>query len=49
MKKIILASGSPRRREIFRTLNIDFEIIPSSYDEGIENNLFSYEKIENLG
>ena len=48
MKRIILASGSPRRKEIFKTLNIDFEIIPSSYDEVLENDVFTYEKIENL-
>ena len=48
MKRIILASGSPRRKEIFKTLNIDFEIIPSSYDEVMDDDLFSYKKIENL-
>ena len=48
MKKIILASGSPRRKEIFKTLNIDFEILPSSYNEVMEDDLFSYDKIENL-
>ena len=48
MKKIVLASGSPRRKEIFKTLDIDFEVIPSSYEEKLENNVFSYQKIENL-
>ncbi|MBR2525757.1 septum formation protein Maf [bacterium] len=48
MRKIILASSSPRRKEIFKALNIDFEIIPSSYKEVMENDFFSYEKIENL-
>lgn len=48
MKKVILASGSPRRKEIFKTLNIDFEIIPSSYDEVMDDDLFNYKKIEKL-
>lgn len=48
-KKIILASNSPRRKEILKSLNIKFEIIPSNYDEPInENDSFSYEKIENI-
>ena len=48
MKKLILASGSPRRREIVKSLNLNFEVIPSTYEEILENHVFSYEKIENL-
>jgi len=33
MKKIVLASGSPRRREILENLGIDFEILVSDADE----------------
>ena len=33
MKKIILASGSPRRQELLRMLNIPFEVSVSSVDE----------------
>ena len=47
-KKIILASASPRRREIFKSLDIDFEICPSPYVEVMDDNVFSYQKIENL-
>ena len=48
-KKIILASNSPRRKVILKSLNINFEIIPSNYDEPInENDIFSYQKIENI-
>lgn len=47
-KEIILASASPRRREILERMGLDFEIIPSDYDEVFENFDFSYEKIENL-
>lgn len=35
MKKIILASSSPRRREILEQIGIDFDIIPSSCSEVI--------------
>lgn len=33
MKKIILASGSPRRSEMLRNLDIDFTVIKSNADE----------------
>lgn len=32
-KKIVLASGSPRRQELFKTLNIPFKIIVKEIDE----------------
>ncbi len=39
MEKIVLASGSPRRKEIFELMGLDFEIITSNseppIDEGI--------------
>lgn len=33
MKKIILASTSPRRKDILHQIGLDFDIIPSSYEE----------------
>lgn len=33
MKKIILASGSPRRKELLKKLGIKFEVVPSDYEE----------------
>ena len=33
MKKIILASSSPRRRELLKIIGINFEVRPSSWDE----------------
>lgn len=48
MKRYILASGSPRRKELVSKLGFDFEIIPSKYEEELENRVFSYEKIEDL-
>lgn len=35
MKKIILASGSPRRRELLGNLGIDFEVLVSEADESV--------------
>lgn len=33
MAKFVLASASPRRADILKKLGIDFEVIPSSFDE----------------
>ncbi|MBN2794891.1 MAG: septum formation inhibitor Maf [Clostridia bacterium] len=38
MKKIILASGSPRRKEILSNVNVDFEIIVSDVEEVVRQN-----------
>lgn len=46
--KIILASNSPRRKQIMTDLGIDFEVIPSNYDEKLETDIFSYDLIEDL-
>lgn len=35
-KRIILASGSPRRKEILEQLGMEFEVIPSEVDEKME-------------
>lgn len=48
MKNYILASGSPRRKELIRKLGLNIEIIPSKYEEELDNHNFSYEKIEKL-
>ena len=47
-KKVILASSSPRRKKILQEMGIDFEIIPSDYEEVLDNFDFTYEKIEEL-
>ena len=36
MKKIILASASPRRKDLLRQIGLEFEIIPSTVDEKID-------------
>ena len=48
MCKIILASNSPRRKKIMSELGLDFEVIPSNYDEKLETDTFSYDLIEDL-
>ena len=48
MKKIILASKSPRRQELIKTLGLTYEIIPSKYDENLKGKRFSYELIEEV-
>lgn len=48
MKKIILASNSPRRKNLLEKTGIKFEVHPSRYKEVLDNHNFTYEKIENL-
>ena len=48
MVKLILASNSPRRKKILEDMGLKFEVIPSNYDEKLPDNIFSYEKIEDL-
>lgn len=48
MTKLILASNSPRRKKILTDLGLKFEVIPSNYDEKLPDDIFSYEKIEDL-
>ncbi len=47
MKHYVLASASPRRRELLRKTGIIFDIVLPDYDENILNKPFSYELIEN--
>ena len=48
MVQLILASNSPRRKKILTDMGLDFEIIPSNYDEKLKSDIFSYEAIEDL-
>lgn len=48
MRKIILASSSPRRKDILEKMGLDFEIIASDYEEVWDNLDFSYEKVEDM-
>ena len=47
-RKIILASASPRRKELLESIGLEFEVIPPNIDENIENENFSTDLIENL-
>jgi septum formation protein len=35
--KIILASGSPRRRELLAAMQVEFEVVPSSFEEQLDD------------
>ena len=48
MVRIILASNSPRRKQILTDLGLNFEVIPSNYEEKRDTDTFSYEIIEDL-
>ena len=46
--KLILASGSPRRKELLATLNMPFEVIVSDFDEKIDTRKPLVEEIKRL-
>lgn len=48
MQKIILASGSPRRREILKLLGLEFEVAESYYDESLIKTDDPVEMVEEL-
>lgn len=48
MGKIILASSSPRRTSILKKMKLDFDVIPSEYDEPHTQTVFSYDFVEKL-
>ena len=48
MRYLVLASKSPRRKEILKKAGFTFDIVTSDYEEELDNKEFSYNKIENL-
>lgn len=48
MKKIILASSSPRRSQILQELGLLFEVIEPEFNENTHNLKFSYKIIESF-
>ncbi|KAK2184778.1 hypothetical protein NP493_253g03070 [Ridgeia piscesae] len=42
MKRIILASGSPRRKEILQNMGLKFEVVPSTFEEDLDKSSFSH-------
>lgn len=45
-KKIVLASQSPRRKWLLEQIGLEFDIIPSTFEENIEGKKFSRNLIE---
>jgi len=48
MKTIVLASASARRKNLLRTINLQFEVEPSNYDERIDVELEPHELAKRL-
>ena len=48
MVELILASNSPRRKKILTDMGLKYKIVPSNYDEKLETDDFTYDKIEDL-
>lgn len=48
MKKIILASASPRRIELLSNSGIEFEVLPSNIEENINENLSPQDIVQEL-
>ncbi len=48
MRKIVLASGSPRRKEILELLGLEFEVAESYYDEDLIQTDDAVELVEEL-
>ena len=46
--ELVLASGSPRRRELLRSLGVPFSVHPSSVTEEVPGNPFPGELVEIL-
>ena len=47
-KKIILASKSPRRHALIKKLNVDFDTVEPAFDEKLDSDVYSDEKIQSL-
>ncbi|KAI0217810.1 putative bifunctional dTTP/UTP pyrophosphatase/methyltransferase protein [Lamellibrachia satsuma] len=41
-ERIILASGSPRRKEILENMGLKFEVVPSTFEEDLDKGSFSH-------
>jgi len=48
MKKIILASASPRRKQLLKQLGLDFEVVPSEAEEKLNPRLRPRGQVEEL-
>lgn len=48
MKRFIVASGSPRRKELLSNSGFEFEVIPSDADETLEEGTHAFDAVEEL-
>lgn len=48
MKKLILASSSPRRKQLLEQIGLSFEVHPSNIDEMLDSRLNPREQVESL-
>lgn len=48
MKKIVLASASPRRRDLLEKLDLEFEVEPSEHEETLDSSLEPHELVKRL-
>jgi septum formation protein len=48
-RQIILASGSPRRKELMTLMGVDFKVIPSDFDEQLDDARTPEEVAKELG
>jgi septum formation protein len=48
MKKLILASSSPRRKQLLKQLGLEFEILASNIDEKLNPRLKPLKQVEVL-
>lgn len=46
--RLVLASGSPRRRELLRKIGVTFEVIPAEIDESVSPGLAAVEAVRML-
>ncbi|XP_046576453.1 probable bifunctional dTTP/UTP pyrophosphatase/methyltransferase protein [Haliotis rubra] len=42
VQRIILASGSPRRKQILQNIGLQFEAVPSTFEEDLDKSLFPH-------
>ena len=48
MKTIILASASPRRKELLKQIGLKFKVVPSEYEESLDSGLDPHELAQRL-
>lgn len=49
MRQIILASGSPRRKELLEMMGLTFDVVPSNFDEWLDDSMDTKKVAVELG